>query len=244
MRRQGHLRTVFMGDGCPEVPEGLVFSPIVGRRCSPRRRLLTPTSVTPSEEAAAAPPAVAAAVSNNNSFAQKVSKRSGSTIQINTFFGRGPKSVETIVQESVGSGANAGASVDGEDGEDDMPTLAAMERDRVGKRKLPCGPRGRTTAVRKTKQTCISVEQRLREFPDESFKKSAGQLFCQACKEVMPNLKEQLKRHCLSAKHSNRLQKFNSVSHDELSLQTDLANYFLEHPDEKSVCSHHFNKRR
>lgn len=119
-----------------------------------------------------------------------------------------------------------------------MPELAGHERVRAQKRKAPEGPRGRAKAGgRKTRDTCIPVSQRLIEFPDQSFKLSAGLLFCQACKEELANLKEGIKRHVASTKHQRKLSMFNSRMAADNALGTDLADYFDANRDEHGVSA-------
>lgn len=83
-----------------------------------------------------------------------------------------------------------------------LPTLAAMERVRATKLKQELGPRGRQKAGRMTKETKVPLQKRVQQFPDETLKISNRKLFCECCREEMPNLKEGIKRHCESSKHA------------------------------------------
>lgn len=116
-----------------------------------------------------------------------------------------------------------------------MPALAPLERERAKKRKLPEGPRGRNKAVRITKETTVSLDRRLFEFPKQGLKISAGKLFCLPCKEELPNLKESIKRHIGTGKHRKKLEKFNHSNDAELQMHNDLANYFDANPDAHGV---------
>lgn len=122
-----------------------------------------------------------------------------------------------------------------EEGECSMPVLAAIERVRSLKRKADLGPRGRSKAVRKTKQTGVSIRQRLTEFPDEGLKESAGKLFCMPCKEELLNLKESIKRHVSSSKHCKKRDLHEKSLEKNKDLFNDLAEYFVENNDEKGV---------
>ena len=75
------------------------------------------------------------------------------------------------------------------------PELAGMERERQRKKKPPpVGDRGSAKGgIRQTPETGVGVEQRLREFPDQGLKISAGKIFCVPCKEVLPNLKHRVR---------------------------------------------------
>lgn len=117
------------------------------------------------------------------------------------------------------------------------PALAGMERERAKKRKAPEGPRGRTKAVRSTKETSVSVKQRLTEFPGEGLKEAAGKLFCEPCREELTNLKESLKRHIKSSKHITALSIFEKRISSNKKLHTDLADVFKEAPHEHGVCN-------
>jgi hypothetical protein len=109
---------------------------------------------------------------------------------------------------------------------------------RAGKRKAPEGPRGRSKAVNVTKETKVSLAKRVEQFPDQGLKVSAGKIFCQPCKEELPNLKESIKRHIGSTKHQSKLDSFVKRSTSDNKLYRDLAVHFEEHDDEQGVsCS-------
>ena len=77
-------------------------------------------------------------------------------MQINHFFGRvGRSETQTVFNATTTTETRTAAAPETGTPADDMhlPELAKMERKRAEKRKMPCGPRGRTTAERKTKQT-------------------------------------------------------------------------------------------
>lgn len=76
-----------------------------------------------------------------------------------------------------------------------LPGLAAHERARAAARKLPSGPRGRQVERRTTKESSIPIAHRLREFQGQGLKEAAGELFCVACKEPIPNIKSSIAHH-------------------------------------------------
>ena len=120
---------------------------------------------------------------------------------------------------------------------DNMPELAAHERSRCLKRKMTAGPRGRSKAIAQTKETKVSLHRRLHEFPDAGLTVSANQLFCLACREVLPNLKETIRRHLISAKHIAKKNKYDVLHAQTNNLHTDLAEWFAENADIKGVSS-------
>ena len=75
------------------------------------------------------------------------------------------------------------------------------------------------------------------QFPEQSLVVSAGKLFCKACKEEQPNLKESLKRHIGTAKHVSMLAKYMEAVDDKQSLFSDLASYFEQHTDQQGVSN-------
>lgn len=113
--------------------------------------------------------------------------------------------------------------------------LAGLERERSSKRKKPEGPRGRSKSSRKTKESKVSVQQRIMQFPEQGFKESAGKLFCRACRDALQNLKEGLKRHIKSQKHIDGLMALRRSDAAATHLGEDLADYFDCHEDERGV---------
>lgn len=122
--------------------------------------------------------------------------------------------------EAGTSGSAAAASA--------VPTLAAIHRERSKKRQLPEEPRGPSKLGRFTKETKVTVIKRLSEFDDQGLTMSAGKLFCQACHEVQPNLKESIKRHLLTAKHIKNLENFKAKQEANQKVQDTLMQHFSE----------------
>lgn len=119
-----------------------------------------------------------------------------------------------------------------------MPELASMERKRAQVFKRPAGPRGRMKASRVTKQTKVSLSERLQQFPDQGLYVSGGKLFCGPCREEAPNLKESLKRHCASQKHEQNLVNYNLKVSKGKEAFKDIASWFEANPDLKGVRMH------
>lgn len=150
-----------------------------------------------------------------------------------------PEPVEVLEREeqltdlAAGTSSNAGAS----SSISPMPSMASIERERSTKRKAPEGPRGHSKGGRLTKETKVAPFKRIAEFEDQGLTMSAGKLFCQACHEVQPNLKESIRRHLLTGKHINNLVKFKERAEANEKAQDSLAQYFNENVEEKGVRS-------
>lgn len=129
--------------------------------------------------------------------------------------------------------SSAGASTSASD----MPALAAIHRERAVKRKAPEGPRGRSKCGRTTKEMKVMAVKRLSEFCDQGLTISAGKLYCQACHEIQPNLKESIKRHLLTSKHIKNLEIFFEKEEASQKVKETLSQHFLENIDEKGVRS-------
>lgn len=114
--------------------------------------------------------------------------------------------------------------------------LAPLERTRATKRKAPEGPRGRSKAGRSSKETSVSLKHRVEvDFKDAGLKVSGGKLFCGACKEELPNLKEAIKRHVSSLKHTKKLAAMERAATAGRQIYTDIAEHFTQHPHEHGV---------
>ena len=114
-----------------------------------------------------------------------------------------------------------------------MPDLAAHERERATKMKPPVGPRGRQLSPHTTKESKVSIAQRLREFPNLGLVEAPpGELFCRPCKTRVPNIKESIKDHVGRNKHKNMLQKYVARGGDDGEVKEFLVDYYHDHPDE------------
>lgn len=118
-----------------------------------------------------------------------------------------------------------------------MPDLAAHERKRAAKMKLPEGPRGRMKAERITKESKVPVAQRLREFPNQGLIDSAGKLYCAPCKEIIPNLKNSIDDHVHRNKHTTNLSRYVEKGGDDGELKEVLTTHFRSNPDESGTLT-------
>jgi hypothetical protein len=116
-----------------------------------------------------------------------------------------------------------------------VPDLAAHERERAAKMKPPEGPRGRQSSVRMTKESKVSVVQRICEFPEQGLIDSAGKLFCAPCKEIIPNIKGSIKDHVQRNKHTSNLVTYIEKGGDDGEVKDLLSNHFRAHPDESGT---------
>lgn len=115
----------------------------------------------------------------------------------------------------------------------ELPHMAEHERERKKKVKPPVGKRGRQLAERKTKESKVTVDQRLREFPNQSFKNSGGKLYCAACKVMLTNIKTSIsiKAHISYEKHKTALLKLAARATDDKVLVGELSEFFAANPD-------------
>lgn len=154
---------------------------------------------------------------------------------ITLFFGRADaKSCSNTQVASSSQQTNVAASNAADDAAP-LPHLAAIERVRATKQKLEPGPRGRQKAARITKETKVPLQQRLKEFPNEFLKISNGELFCTACKDKMPNLKEQMKRHFETSKHIENKAIFVKSGLSNADMRSDIYEYFEHNKDQHGV---------
>lgn len=144
-------------------------------------------------------------------------------------------STSRTYDESASSARSAEDEVEVDDEDENLPELADHERERKSKHKGPTGPRGRAKLQRQTKQSNVSLAQRLNDFPGQSLKVSGFDLWCKCCKQSIPNLSESLKRHITTTKHKLNLKKLNESDRSDAGLLTDLADYFTSNPDELMV---------
>lgn len=213
-----------VGGGVPQYDEA--------RRYSPRLRAT----------AAARPAAQQRDTTNMSAVA-----RGNKTIQIN-LFGRAVPRTHHAPPEANADNAAATAPAEAEvpdvagggryvEREPPMHIpLAGIERVRATKRKAPEGPRGRSKAGRTSKETSISLQHRVDvDFKDTGLKVSGGKLFCGACKEELPNLKEAIKRHVNSAKHTKKFAALERAAASGKEIYNEIAEYFVQHPHEQGV---------
>lgn len=59
-----------------------------------------------------------------------------------------------------------------------------------------------------------------------------GQLFCSCCAHTLPNIRSSIAIHIRSKKHKDGVLKLESATAEGKKLSSDLADYFLSHPEE------------
>ncbi|KAK3251189.1 hypothetical protein CYMTET_39467 [Cymbomonas tetramitiformis] len=89
--------------------------------------------------------------------------------------------------------------------------------------------------IRITKEPKIQPSQRLKEFPNHCLRISGGKLFCSCCKEELSLLKQSVKTHVSSAKHSLAKDKYVQQRQDDAHITDVLTEYFTEHNDEATA---------
>lgn len=151
----------------------------------------------------------------------------------------GPSSANVTVTlqmsaASTGEGQTT-ATVAQDDAAPDVE-FAAHERARSKKRKPPLGPRGRAKAARITIEAKnVSQDHRLRDFPNQGLKTSAGKLFCQPCAITLPNIKGSIANHLSTQKHKHKLEVYMKRMQADSSMRTELSEYFQSNSDEAQV---------
>lgn len=85
----------------------------------------------------------------------------------------------------------------------------------------------------------ISQDHRLRDFPHQGLKISAGKLFCQPCAITLPNIKGSIASHLATQKHKQKLEAHVKQMQADSSTRTELSEYFEANPDEGQESSHH-----
>ena len=117
-----------------------------------------------------------------------------------------------------------------------QPTLNAYSRQRARATRPASNAVFQGLGVRKTKAPKgIDVEQRLREFPGETFCKSAGFLFCRGCKKQLPMIKQSIVIHKNSETHRANKEKCFEQSQEDEGIKQILSDYFTAHPTESQA---------
>ena len=116
----------------------------------------------------------------------------------------------------------------------DLPKEAGIERDRKVTQKPPLGVRGRNKMQRKTvAPKSATPHKRLSEFPKQGFSVQANQLYCRPCKMKLSLIKDAIKKHTLTSKHTTNLQKLHGRIEDDRDLKENLIAYYKDNPAEK-----------
>lgn len=123
--------------------------------------------------------------------------------------------------------------------ERDIPLLAAHERNRKVTKKSSKATGGKAVRVfrgqHSTKETKISLSQRLAEFSNSGLKISAGELWCAPCRKRLKNLKTTIQTHVTGSTHLKMYEKMVLRTSVDARLADDLGEYFTRHSDEQGV---------
>lgn len=76
------------------------------------------------------------------------------------------------------------------------------------------------------------MEQRLQEFPAETFCKSAGVLFCRACTKEVSLIKQTIVTHVNSEMHKENKSTYVETRSEDEEVKAFMSDYFMAHPDE------------
>jgi hypothetical protein len=115
-----------------------------------------------------------------------------------------------------------------------------MERPRKVGLKHESGERGRQKVERSTKESEVSIQQRIQESPDQSLAEVDGKLCCVACRFFPANKASSIKAHVRllhnnqPTAHAKKLEAWLLRSLDDKELKAFLLEYFESHPDEKA----------
>ena len=115
----------------------------------------------------------------------------------------------------------------------EQPTLNQYSRSRARTTRPTSNTVFQGSGVRKTKPPKgVTVEQRLREFPGETFCKSAGVLFCRGCTKELSLIKQTLVIHKSSEMHkANKIAYLDSRNDDD-EVKAIITEHFLTNPTE------------
>ena len=119
--------------------------------------------------------------------------------------------------------------------EEDMPIMAAIERDRETKLKNATKTGGHTSGPRKSTEPQISVDTRVREYPGQGFAKVLGKLRCRCCKKDLPVIKSSIEAHIKTGKHISNLKKQEASDKSDKAFSEELTHYYFQHVDEKGT---------
>ena len=113
------------------------------------------------------------------------------------------------------------------------PQLAHIERDRKIAQKRPAERRNAVAGQHKRTPTNVSLEQRLKEYPNQSFTISGDQLRCVACKKPLQNIKSTLDAHVTGSVHRAAVKQLQERISSEADVHRELISYYTENPGEK-----------
>ena len=122
------------------------------------------------------------------------------------------------------------------------PQLASIERDRAMPQKRPATERQAVAGDHKRKETGITLEARVRQYPGEMLAVSAGELHCTACKQRnLQNIKSTIDTHVRSSSHKAAVAAARQSRARDGDLRAELVSYYMSNPAEKgaSLTSKH-----
>ena len=115
--------------------------------------------------------------------------------------------------------------------EDKHPTMAAHERGR--KMQQHDAPVRSLLGERKTKESKVSIQQRLVEFKHQSLTEVDHSIFCQSCEKKIRNDKGTIKTHVKSPTHAANYELWLSKRDVNGEVKEFLFEHFQAHPAEK-----------
>ena len=121
-----------------------------------------------------------------------------------------------------------------------LPAHSGMERDRKLPRKAVAPVRGPNKLQRQTAESKISTDERIKQFPGQSFVNEMGRLKCRACNFFPANKHSSIKTHCSlgtednPSRHAVKLQALSMRVELDAELKAGLVEYFESHPDENA----------
>ena len=118
------------------------------------------------------------------------------------------------------------------------PQLASMERDRAMPQKRPATERQAVAGDHKRKETGITLEARVRQYPGEMLAVSAGELHCTACKKRnLQNIKSTIDTHVRSSSHKAAVAAARQSRARDGDLRAELVSYYMSNPAEKGAST-------
>ena len=149
----------------------------------------------------------------------------------------GPLFSETVQSSDGIVRANRPSAGEASSSSTPMPAMALHEQGRALKQKpsreLRLGHAVRGTASEhKTKETKVSISERLTEFPNKSLTNAAGKLFCQCCAKTLQNIACTIKTHVGSDNHKTKYLKWIERNGNDEAVKQFLHNYYVENPNE------------
>lgn len=77
------------------------------------------------------------------------------------------------------------------------------------------------------------MQQRLKQFPDSGLKISAGKIWCEACRQNVPNISSSIHSHLGTKKHRDKFDNFLNQQSGDRQVCVDIATHFENNTNEK-----------